>query len=241
MSALLPDSLSAFRPHCVRLISLLFPFVSLLVGHCVRLLSLHSFFVSGLVSLLLSFVLFPFCLPLVIASASSLLSPFVSGLISLLVGHCVRLVSLLVSLFVSHCVRLPSYLPSLRPHISLLPTVLSPFCFLLSPFLSPLLSPFLLVILSALSSFFVSSLPLSLATLHICLPAALPCNITFVSQFWAACRLQSFTLSFNSLCLPALDCCVRLCLAILYICFAALGCCVRLCLAILNFTWVSQL
>ena len=35
------------------------------------------------------------------------------------------------------------------------------------------------------------------------------------------------------MCPPALYCCVRLCLAILYICLPALGCCGRLCLAIL--------
>ena len=35
------------------------------------------------------------------------------------------------------------------------------------------------------------------------------------------------------MCPPALYCCVRLCLAILYTCLPALGCCGRLCLAIL--------
>ena len=35
-------------------------------------------------------------------------------------------------------------------------------------------------------------------TLHICLPAALPCNITSVSQLWATCPWQFFTLSFVS-------------------------------------------
>ena len=160
-----------------------------------------------------------------------------SFLVSLLVGHCVRLVSLysffvsgLVSLLVGHCVRLVSLLsPFVSSLVSFLlgtVSVLSPLCFLLSPFLSPLLSPFLLVIVSALSSFFplhvscASSLPLSLATLHICLPAALPCNPLHLSP----CVY---------ICLPALDCCVRLCLAILYICLPALGCGVHLCLAIL--------
>ena len=137
---------------------------------------------------------------------------------SLLVGHC-------VPLLVGHCVRLVS----------------SPFCFLLSPFLSPLLSPFLLVVVSALSSFFPLHMPLlspsrlqpftfvsqllcpailyiclpalgcvSLAIVYICLPA-----LTAVS----ASALQSFTCVLASLCicLPALDCCIRLCLAILYL------------------------
>ena len=60
-----------------------------------------------------------------------------------------------------------------------------------------------------------SSLPLSLATLGLL-------------YIWAACRLQSFTCA--SLCLH-LSPTVRLCLAILDICLPALGCCVRLCLA----------
>ena len=105
----------------------------------------------------------------------------------------------------------------------------------------------------------------------------LPCNPLFVTQLWAVCRLQSFTcvslcvfqlwtavpasalqsftcvLASLCICLPALDCCIRLCLAILlspssrlhvaryplhlspcvYICLPALDCCGRLCLAIL--------
>ena len=44
----------------------------------------------------------------------------------------------------------------------------------------------------------------------------LPCNPLFVTQLWAACRLQSFAcVSLCLHCLPALDCRCRLCLAIL--------------------------
>ena len=82
--------------HCICLVSLLFPFVSLLLaGHCVRLVSLLSPFVSGLVSLCWS--LCPSCLPSVsfcfpscFSSCWSLCPPFlpsvsfVSGLVSLL-------------------------------------------------------------------------------------------------------------------------------------------------------------
>ena len=114
-------------------------------------------------------------------------------------------------------------------------SVLSPFCFLLcpfllvivsalSPFLSPLLSPFLLVIVSALSSFFRLHVPpLSPSRLQ---PFTLSpsCSalqsFTFVTQLWA---LGCMSLACNPLhvspcvyiCLPALDCCGRLCLAIL--------------------------
>ena len=65
--------------------SLLFPFVSLLVGHCVPLVFLLFLFVSGLVPLVVGH-----CVRLV-----SFLFPFVF----LLVGHCVRFVSLLFPLF----------------------------------------------------------------------------------------------------------------------------------------------
>ena len=127
LSALLPDSVSAFPPachpslspfvrscllscwslcllvpHCVRLVSILFPFVSLLVplhfGHCVPLVSLLFPFVSLLVSLLVYLLLslvVGHCVRLV-----SLLSPFVSTLVSLLVSHCVRRLFPFVSLLV---------------------------------------------------------------------------------------------------------------------------------------------
>ena len=144
--------------HCVRLVSLHSFFVSglvfFLVGHCVRLVSLLSPFVSllvsrlvdhcvRLVSLLLSFVSFlspscwslcpprPFCLPL-----TPVLSPFL--------WITVRLVSLLF------CFCFPSCLPScwsscphccfclspvLSPSLLVTVSILSPFCFLLSPLL----------------------------------------------------------------------------------------------------------
>ena len=58
-------------------------------------------------------------------------------------------------------------------------------------------------------------LHLSLSSRLLCPP--LPCNLLFVTQLWAANRLQSFT--FVSLCVycffQALDCCGRLCCAIL--------------------------
>ena len=96
---------------------------------------------------------------------------------------------------------------------------LSPFCLLLSPFLSP----FLLVTVSALSPFcFPSCLPSCCAV-----PTSALQTFPFVSQLCTAV-LQSLT------CLPAPDCCVRLSLAILDICLPALGCCVRLSLATLH-------
>ena len=232
--------------HCVRLVSLHSFFVSglvsLPVGHCVRFVSLLLAFVSllvsllvdhcvRLVSLLLSFVSFlfpscwslctprPFCLPL-----SPVLSPFLLVIVSALSPFCLPL-SLVLSPFLLDTV-----------------SVLSPFCFLLSPFLFPLLSPFL-VIASALSSFFPLHVPplspsrlqpftfvsqllcpailyiclpalgcVSLATLYICLAVS-----TFVSQLWtavSASALQSLILHLS----PSSDCCVRLCLAILYMC-----------------------
>ena len=61
--------------HCVRLVSLLFHFVSILVGHCVGLVSLLFPVVSRIVPLLVGH-----CVRVV-----SLLPPFVSGLVSLLV------------------------------------------------------------------------------------------------------------------------------------------------------------
>ena len=128
VSALLRDSVSAFRPACIPLspfllvtmsaFSLLSPFVSglvsLLVGHCVRFV---PFCYLGL----------PSCLPSCWSPCPpcrhcmrlvSLLFPFVSLLVSLLVGHCVRLVSLLfpfVSLLVdvSKCGRNASLLSHL--------------------------------------------------------------------------------------------------------------------------------
>ena len=72
---------SFFVGHGVRLVPLLFLFVSLLVsllvGHCVRLVSLLFLFVS-------------------VRFVSVLVCYFVSLLVSVLVCYCVRLVSLLV-------------------------------------------------------------------------------------------------------------------------------------------------
>ena len=64
--------------HCVRLVSLLLPFVSLLVGHCVRLVSLLLFpFVSLLVGHCVSLVSLSvsFCLPSCLPSCWSLCPP----------------------------------------------------------------------------------------------------------------------------------------------------------------------
>ena len=195
-------SLCSWSAFCLPWSPFLLITVPLLVGHCVRLFPLL-------------FLLSPFLLVLV-SALSPFLSPFVSGLVSLLVGHCVSLLSLLfpffsllVSLLVGHCVRLVSLLsPFVSGLVSLLVghcvrlvSLLFPFVSLLVSLVVPLLVGHCVRLVFLLSFTFASSLPLSLATLHICLPAALPCNSTFVSQLWAACRLQSFTLSFVSLCL----------------------------------------
>ena len=191
--------------HCVHLVSLLFPFfsllVSLLVGHCVRLVSLLSPlspFLSPFLLVTVS-VLSPFCfllspfLLVIVSALSPFLSPFVSGLVSLLVGHCVRLVSLLFPL--------PSCLPCC-PHCHLSPCV-----YICLPALDccvPL--PCNRLHLSRSAGLLCP--PQSL--FYICLPA-----LTAVS----ASALQSFACVLASLCicLPALDCCIRLCLAILYL------------------------
>ena len=113
--------------------------------------------------------------------------PFVSGLVPLLVGHCVRLVSLefpffslLVSLLVGHCVRLPFCL-ALSP-------VLSPSCWTLCPSCFPSVS-------FGLPSFLYMSCNPS----HLSPSCSALQFFTFVSQLWAACRLQSC--AFVSLCL----------------------------------------
>ena len=132
-SSLLPPFVfglvSLLAGHCVRLVPLLFPFVSLLgwslcppcfcLPSCLPSLcphvSLLSPFASGLLPLL-----FPFLSLLVghCVRLAFLLFLFVSGLVPLVVGHCVRLGSLLfpfVSLLVGPCVRLVSLLVSLCP------------------------------------------------------------------------------------------------------------------------------
>ena len=92
---------------CLPSVSFFSLLVSLFVGHCVRLVFLLFPFVSLLVSLYVSFLVGHY------VHLVSLLPPFVSGLVSLLVGPCVGLVSLLflfASFFVGHGVRLVSFL-----------------------------------------------------------------------------------------------------------------------------------
>ena len=226
--------------HCVRLVSLLFPFVSLLVGHCVRLVSLLSPFVSCLVSLLVghcvpcvSFCL-PSCLPLSFTCAPlspSRLQPFtfVSQLLCL------------ATLYI--CLPLSTFVSQLWTAVSA--SALQSFTFVsqLWAAVSALQSftfvsqRWAAVSASALQSLILHLSPssdccvrLCLAILYMCprkplhlspssrlLYPPLPCNPLFVTQLWAACRLQSFTFvsSVSTICLPALDCCGRLCLAIL--------------------------
>ena len=139
----------------------------------------------GSVPALLASALFPFpallftCLPGDLVRLVSLLFPFVS----LLVGHCVRLVSLFVSLvvpiLVGHCVRL--------------------------------------VFLFSFTC--ASSLPLSLATLHIVSQLLCPailyiCHPALGSGLHVTCNPLHVSPCVY-ICLPALDCCGRLCLAIL--------------------------
>ena len=170
--------------HCVGLVSLLFPFVSLLVfallvGHCVRFVSLLFAFVSLLVSLLVGH-----CVRLV-----SLLF-----LVSLLGGHCVRLVSLLVSLLVGHCVRFFSFCLTSSP--------------VLSRFLLAFLFPFLLVIVSVLSPF-----PFVALLVPLCLRSCLPswwslcpsCLPSCLPSCWPLCPSCLPSLLFLCLqsCLPS--------------------------------------
>ena len=246
----LPSGLSPLVSLCVRLVSLLFPFVSLLVsllvGHCVRLVTLH--FLS------LSLVLSPFLFPLF-----------------LFVGHCVRLVfvCLLVSL---HCVRMSPFCLPLSP-------VLSPFCLPLSPVLSSLfpfvsllvghcalcfflflvLSLLLLVTVSVLSPFCFLLSPFLLVIVSALSPFFSPFVSGLFSLVVGHCvRFVSLLFPFVSLLVPLLvGHCVRLvfllsctcasslplCPAILYICLPALGCVslaiLYICLPV--FTFVSQL
>ena len=131
------------------------------VGHCVRLVSLLSPFVSGLFSLLVSVV--PSCLRscpsflLVTVSVLSpfylLLSPFLSPSCWSLCPSCLPLSPVLspfllviVSVLSPFCLQ--SCLAS-WPFLFVILSVLSLFCFLLIPFSSP----FLLAIVSVLSPF----------------------------------------------------------------------------------------
>ena len=141
----------------------------------------------------------------------------------ILVGHCVRLVSLL-SPFVSALLCCsPLHVSQLRSAVS-----------------ASRLQSWTLVsqLWAAVSAPLVCN-PLHLSRcVYICLPA-LEQSFTFVSQLWAAVpafALQSYALALNLHLSPNSDCCVRLCLAILYICPCnplrlsptALDCCVRL-------------
>ena len=90
VSALLRDSVSAFRPACLPFCVRLLPSVSLCLRSCLP--SCWS--------------LCPPCPPSV---------TFVSLLVSLLVGHCVRLVALCASCLPSVSFCLPSCLPSCWP------------------------------------------------------------------------------------------------------------------------------
>ena len=186
--------------------SLLFPFVSLLVSllvdHCVRLVSLLLSFVSFLSPFLLGH-----CVRLV-----SLLSPFVSGLVSLLVGHCVRLVSLLFP-FVSLLVSVPPYcwslcppcLPSflyiclLSPPLACNPSHLSPSCSALQSFkcvsLCLHLSPS-----SGLPCPPLPCNPLHLSPSSGLLCPPLPCNPLHVSS--QAFAFVSMSLAILYICLP---------------------------------------
>ena len=197
--------------HCVRLVSLLFPFVSLLVGHCVRLVSL----------------LFPFFSLLVLPSCWSLCPPCLPS-VSLLVGHCVRLVSLVfpfvslvVPLLVGHCVRLVFLLSFtcvmclLSPPLACNPSHLSPSCSALQSFI------FVSLCLHLSPSSGLLCPPLPCNPLHLSPSAGLlcpplPCSLPALTTV-SASALQSFTRVLASLCMcfPALDCCIRLCLAIL--------------------------
>ena len=128
-----------------------------------------------------------------------------------------------------HCLPsgLPSCLRSFLPSCLGTVSVLSPFCFLFVSLLVSLVVPLLVghcVRLVFLLSFTcASSLPLSLATLHICLPAALPCNPLHLSPS------SGLRVACNPLHLSP---CV-------YICLPALGCCVRLCLAFVSQRWAA--
>ena len=139
-------------------------------------------------------------------------------------GQRVRLpsgLSLLVSLLVGHCV------PLLAGHRVRLVSLLFPFVSLLVSLVVPLLVGRCVRLVFPLSFTCASSLPLSLATRHICLPAALLCNPLHLSPssgLRVACnRLQLSPVSASALqslilhLSPSSDCCVHLCLAILYL------------------------
>ena len=141
-SALFPCSLPLspvlLVGHCVRLVSLLFPFfsllVSLLVSHCLCLVSLLSPFVSGLGSFLLVTALrpclpsVPFCVPSCLPSCWSLcpflLFPFLSPFLLVIASALSSFLPAFVSSLVCSCWSLcPSAFPPsvrLSPFVSLL-------------------------------------------------------------------------------------------------------------------------
>ena len=121
--------------HCVGLVFLLFPFVSLLVGHCVRLVSLSclpsvSFCFPSCWSLCPPCL--PSCLPL-----SRVLSPFLLVTVSVLFPFCFLFPQTVYCQGFSFPFLLV-IVSALSPFL-LVVSVLSPFCFLLSSFLSPFL------------------------------------------------------------------------------------------------------
>ena len=231
-----PFIVSACFPFAPGLVSLLFPFVFLLVGHCVRLVFLLFLFVSALCPSCLPFV--SFCL----LSCWSLCPPCLSLCLRSCLPSCW---SLCQSCLPSVSFLLPSCLPSCWS--------LCPPCFPLSPVLSPFLSPLLsrtlhiclpaalpcnITFVSQSSGLRVPCNPLHYhlspcvymclpaldccvrAILHICLPALAAVSASalqsfaFVSQRWAAVSASALILHLS----PSSDCCVRLCLAILYMC-----------------------
>ena len=260
VSVLSPFCLRSCLPSCWSLCPPCLPsvffglgFVPLVVGHCVRLVSLPFRFVSLLVSwLVIVSALSHFCLPLspvlspfllvTVFALSSFLSPCVSGLVSLLVGHCVRIVSLLfpcvsslVPLLIGHCVHLVSLLPSFL----CLPCLLSvslclplfpcclpscwslclsclPFFLLfafLSPFivsaLSPFLSPFVSSFVSLLVGRFVRLVSLLFPS---CLLCCLPSCWSLCPPYLPSCLpLSPFLFVIVSLLLPCLPSCWSLC------------------------------
>ena len=241
--------------HCARLVSILSlsPVLSPFLWVIVSVLSPFCFLLSPFLSpflLIVVSVLSPFCY---------LLSPFCLPL----VGHCVRLVPS-VSLCLRSCLSSVSFClpscwslcPPCLPSVSLCLRSCLPSCWTLCPSCLPSVSFCLPSCLPCCATSCWSLCPPCLPSfLYTCLLSPpLACNpshlspscsalqsFTFVSQLWAACRLQSFT--FASLCLHLSPSSGLLCLPLpcnpLHL-SPALGCCVRLCLAILNFLHLSR-
>ena len=233
LSSSLLVTVSVLSPFCFLLCPFLLVIVSALSPFCLHLFPVLSPFLLGTVSLVFPFVfllvsLFPLHVP---PLSPSRLQPFtfVSQLLCL------------ATLYI--CLPLSTFVSQLWTAVSA--SALQSFTFVsqLWAAVSALQSftfvsqRWAAVSASALQSLILHLSPssdccvrLCLAILYMCprkplhlspssrlLYPPLPCNPLFVTQLWAACRLQSFT--FVSLCvyicLPALDCCGRLCLAIL--------------------------